>query len=172
MILRARQIGTVPHPHTVADAAARIARRHLHPRWRPLVLATLAPHWPPEDERDDRGAHIPATLARWAQTLVHVREPADIGEIVMPPWRTIALGAGDCDDAAAAVAWMAAMMGLRASVAVYRTGARDAHMVAVVSPDSYRATLAHIIDHRTGLRPWPPMVGDRAVTARLFVVRR
>lgn len=160
------------HPHKVAYEAARIARAHLHPRWRMLALETLAPHLPPQLERDDRGAYLPATIARWVQSLAHVREPVDIGEAIAAPWQTIAVGAADCDDAAAAAAWLAAMVGMRSSVAVYATGPLSAHMVAVIGRDSYARQLAHIIDHQAaGLRPWPPTIRDQAITARLFFVR-
>lgn len=116
-----------------AHGAARDAR---HPLMRLRTLAALAPELREVVAAEsDSGAWVPRALQGWIVRQVQVREPVVLGEQSLAAWITLALGAGDCDCLARAVAAMALTLGLRASVGVYPTGPGLAHAVCAVSPD-------------------------------------
>lgn len=123
-------------PADVGRVAAEVARRAVDLDLRLWAQRALAPHVPTSPlELDDRGRWYQRALARWASTVAPMREPAAVGELVQAPWRTIAYRMGDCDDLAAAVAALAAVVGLPAAVAVYDTEPGFAHAVALVGDD-------------------------------------
>ncbi len=145
-------------PVDVARAAARVAELALQrPDSRFWAQRAVAPYTP--DDPDDAGRWYGLALGRWAQSVAPLREPARYGEIVAAPWRTIAYRSGDCDDVAAAVAMMAAMVGMAAAIAVYATGPGTAHCVALISGtwgDDGAPSSWFQVDQAEGLQPFRP----------------
>lgn len=166
---RTRRLALDAHPHTVAAEAARVARRFASDiRNRPVMLAALGPYL---ERQDFTGATLAAALGAWARDVAWVREPADLGELIVSPWRTAAMMAGDCDDVAAAVAAFAALAGMPSATAVYSTGPHGAHVGAVLGADSFRGPWSYWVD-QSGTVPWPSPTLHPRDAARLFIVRR
>ena len=166
-----RRVASGQHPHDVARLAQKWAiRRGFDARTRPLLLEKLSPFIA---ESDPTGRHFGPALGAYARTIRHVREPGDVGEVVLDPWKTAELRAGDCDDLAALIAAFAACVGLPCAIGVYPTGPGSAHVVALVG-DTWNTTsrrLAWQVDN-LGARPFPsanPSIAERCV--RLFRVR-
>ncbi len=126
--------GTDPYDvaRTVAAVAKAAASRLDTRLWAQKAVAPYAPRHP---DPNDRGRWYAHALGRWAQSVAPLREPAELGELVQAPWRTVAYRSGDCDDVACAVAAFAALVGLFSAVAVYPTGPSSAHIVAVIGDD-------------------------------------
>lgn len=125
-----------------------VAERAIHdPRSRVDALEVLKGG---ADGRD-AGRWVPAALARWAQSVAFVREPGQLGERILPPWRTVATGLGDCDDVAAAVVTYAAVVGLSSGVAWLWTGPTTAHIVGVVGDGWDGGELRWVVDPESGL---------------------
>jgi len=124
-----------------AEVAARGARRDVRdPMTRLRAMGALKPHVAAlRDEAggvldDDAGTWLPEALQRWARTIVHIREPIDVGgEQSFAAWLTHHLGAADCDCLARAVATWARAFGARARIGVAEVGDGGAHAVCAVS---------------------------------------
>jgi hypothetical protein len=125
-----------------AEAAAAGARRDLRdPLTRVRALEALRPQIAELRAEaggvldDDAGTWVPEALQRWSRTIVHVREPVDIGgEQSVAAWITAHLGAADCDCLARAVATWARSCGCGAQIGVYPVPGGGAHAVCAVTP--------------------------------------
>lgn len=150
--LRALEVSAVAPaatPQAVARAMADTAKRYasspadvVFARW------ALSP-W--------RSLSTVAALGELARSVPFVREPLDIGEIIVAPPRLLELGRGDCDDVATLIAACAAALGLPSAVAVIATRPGHAHAAALVGDDPYQpGRLTHTIDQERGATPGAP----------------
>lgn len=141
--LEVSAVAPIATPQAVARAMAQVARSSssapadvVFARW------ALSP-W--------RELPTIAALGALARSLPFVREPLDIGEIIVAPRRLLELGRGDCDDVATLIAACAAALGLPSAVAVVATRPGHAHAAALVGDDPYQVgRLTHTIDQERG----------------------
>lgn len=167
-------------PVRVAQAVARAATCYASDvANRRRTLEILRPFLPPPELAAADGSFLPQALGSWARSIRYMREPSDVGEIVLPPATTAKLRSADCDCLAAAVCGFAAILGLPCAVGLAAIGddtdpetPRDAHAFALLAetwtPTDTPVKWTWHIDHE-GARRYDR--SDRDYPAMIFPVR-
>lgn len=147
--MQVRRVAETATPAAVAEAMAAAAREALTDLRTAILARQILALYPTLATLDAFGA--------WAESVRHVREPLDFGELIVAPWRTLTTRVGDCDDVAAAVAALCAITGHPTAVAIV-AAPTGAHAVCLAGDDPYGppGRLTHTIDQFTGCTRVPP----------------